>query len=131
MPSDLHLTPHLDAFVRAQLHTGRFQTRDDLISAALSLLEKQGTSSEKSTSWSNANVRTGQASPAPDHAMKKISEGQLPNHALPATDPAPQSAAPRRSPRGMLADLRSDIDPEDIKEARSEMWSGHLNGHAG
>jgi putative addiction module CopG family antidote len=31
---------------------------------------------------------------------------------------------PRRSPRGILADIRSYISPEDIAEVRKEMWTG-------
>jgi Arc/MetJ-type ribon-helix-helix transcriptional regulator len=31
---------------------------------------------------------------------------------------------PRRSPRGILADIRSYISPDDIAEVRKEMWIG-------
>jgi Arc/MetJ-type ribon-helix-helix transcriptional regulator len=34
------------------------------------------------------------------------------------------STNPRRSPYGLLADIRSDISAEDIDEARREMWAG-------
>jgi hypothetical protein len=36
----------------------------------------------------------------------------------------------RRSPRGILADLRSGINLDDIQEARGEMWAGLRHGGA-
>ena len=40
--------------------------------------------------------------------------------------PRPQEPVrqPRRSPRGILADIRSYISPDDIVEVRKEMWTG-------
>ncbi len=37
---------------------------------------------------------------------------------------AARGPSARRSPRGILADLRSDIGLEEVKEARREMWAG-------
>lgn len=37
-------------------------------------------------------------------------------------------AGPRRSACGILADLRSDIDFDEIKEARHEMWGDFPHG---
>jgi putative addiction module CopG family antidote len=79
MNVSLPLPPHLERFVREQLASGRYQNEDDVILAALQLLEAQTLSQESSTS--------------------------------------------RRSPRGVLGDLPSTISPDEIKEARREMWS--------
>jgi putative addiction module CopG family antidote len=35
----------------------------------------------------------------------------------------PAHSSPRRNPRGLLADIYQGIRPEDIDEARREMWS--------
>jgi Arc/MetJ-type ribon-helix-helix transcriptional regulator len=34
-----------------------------------------------------------------------------------------QTSQPRRSPRGILADMRSSITPADIAEVSKEMWA--------
>ncbi|HYV35188.1 MAG TPA: type II toxin-antitoxin system ParD family antitoxin [Gemmataceae bacterium] len=113
MASDLHLTPHLEAFISAQLLAGRFQSRDDVISAALSLLEQTSASADAAESRPTNYTK----------ARERISPN--PNASLPALETPLIS---RRSPRGLLADIPSNIDPDDIKLARREMWSGYLTG---
>lgn len=91
------LTPHFEQFVRQQLAAGRFNSEDEVINAALRLLEYQ-------------SLPQG-AAVAGDKQMSQA--------AVPA-----DLASGRRSPRGLLADIRSDITAEEIMEARREMWSG-------
>jgi putative addiction module CopG family antidote len=132
MPSDLHLTPHLASFVRAQLQTGRFQTSDDVICAALSLLEEQSATAGKSNAWPKRDIQTELSGKPGDSVEDKLSSGH-PDRPADQTQPTPEKQAlsvVRRSPRGILADLHSHIDPEEIREARSEMWSARLDGHA-
>jgi len=115
MASDLHLTPHFEAFISAQLLAGRFQSRDDVISAALSLFEQTSASADAARPRLTNNAK----------ARERISPN--PDSSLPVLE---TTSIARRSPRGLLADIPSNIDPDDIKIARREMWSGYLTGPA-
>jgi antitoxin ParD1/3/4 len=126
MNLSLPLTPHLEQFVREQLATGRFQTEGDIVRAALQLLEDQAVSQRFSGPSHGQSSEYGSTDRTPDwRELRK----QLGTNRLPHTD-STQLSASRRSPRGLLADLRSDIGPDEIKEARSEMWVGLPNGEA-
>jgi len=129
MTSDLHLTPHFESFVRAQLQTGRFRSREDLISAALALLEEQSASTPTTNAWATAGHST-----RPDRAPAAAASHSEGNQSLSQSLPSNLAAAPniaRRSPRGLLADLASHLDHEDFMEARSEAWSRYLDDRAG
>jgi putative addiction module CopG family antidote len=115
MASDLHLTPHFEAFISAQLLAGRFQSRDDVISAALSLLEQTSASADTGRSRLRSNAK----------ARERVSPNT--DSTLPALK---TTSIARRSPRGLLADIPSNIDPDDIKIVRREMWSGYMTGPA-
>jgi Arc/MetJ-type ribon-helix-helix transcriptional regulator len=133
MTSELHLTPHLESFVRAQLQTGRFRSRDDVISAALALLEGQFHSSEIPKTWSKHASSTFQD---PEHSTTAVNQDsqpngdQFPSRTSPGSDKTADSA-PRRSPRGLLADLPSHLGPDDFKDARGEVWSRFQDDQAG
>jgi putative addiction module CopG family antidote len=101
--SVVHLTPHLEAFINAQLASGRFNSREDVIRAALALLEGK--------------------SPPTEMAQTSLSH----TYDRPA---ASDSSAVPRSPRGLLADLHDHVDQDDIEEAHREVWSRYLTGHA-
>jgi putative addiction module CopG family antidote len=113
------LTPHLQQFVREQMATGYFQTENEIIVAALRLLEDQ----------THARLRRdqGMASTAwePRAASWQELRDRLNNG---ATGRAAREQMTRRSPRGILADIRSNISLEDFKEARRELWAGLPRG---
>jgi putative addiction module CopG family antidote len=122
------LTPHFQQFVRDQLKSGRYRDEGDLIRAALSLLEAQ------STSLSSRESK-GVAPPCPlsPPAIKSRREILEPRPAYEGVtgDGKEKFAVARRSPRGILADLRSDLSLEDFKDARQEMWSALRRGPTG
>lgn len=81
MAIDARLPPHLQAFVREQLAVGRFQSEDELISAALILLAE--------------NVRF--------RDCDRVGGTRI------------SGSGDRRSPRGILADIRSHISADDSR----------------
>jgi putative addiction module CopG family antidote len=105
MTINVPLSPHLQAFVRKQLASGRFQSEDDLIRAALLMLEE--------------NSRSHETSNACPHGADQV-----------PSDVEARSPSRLRSPRGILADIRSSITSDDIKSARQEMWSRFPNREA-
>jgi putative addiction module CopG family antidote len=110
MTNDLPLPPHLEQFVREQLARGRFHSECEVIHAALELLEEHSFPHENSGRWRTQAIEKGFAGkPSPS------ARSQLRDDAVPGV---------RRSPRGLLADLRSDLSFDDIRETRSEVWSG-------
>jgi putative addiction module CopG family antidote len=109
MNINVPLTPHQEQFLREQLASGNFQTEGDVLRAALRLLEEQ----------SQNSVLAG-GKPQLEQGLSSRASG----------DDTAAIPSPRRSPRGILADIRSYISPDDIKEARIEMWSGFPHGEA-
>jgi Arc/MetJ-type ribon-helix-helix transcriptional regulator len=87
------LPPDLENIIRDQLAAGRFQSEDEVMRAALRMLDER-------------------RSPTP--ARPNLSGEPGPPARLPVV---------RRSPRGMLADLLSHISPDEITEARTRMWT--------
>ncbi len=113
MNIDLPLTPHLEQFVRDQLTSGRYRTEKDVIQAALRLLADQA---------SSRGIPGGHPDLGADDPM-----GRPPGPSArrePLSSAASENSSLRRSPRGILADLPSSIDPDEIKETREEMWAG-------
>ncbi|HVS34096.1 MAG TPA: type II toxin-antitoxin system ParD family antitoxin [Gemmataceae bacterium] len=125
MTSHTPLPPDLEQFVRQQLAAGRFASEDEVIFAALHLLEQHGT-----PPWP-AGSRPPQATDTllRSQPSRSVAEPSRVLDELGAR--AAASVAGRRSPRGILADLRSGISFDEIKVARSEMWSGFLDRGAG
>ena len=125
MPST-SLPPHLERFVRQQIAAGRYHSKDEVIRAALRLLEESFLSrtpsaplSERTTSdWSRRLAR-----PAAGERWETPGEWLA---GSPAKETAPNP--PRRSPRGLLADLPSGISYDDVREARGELWAGFHPG---
>jgi putative addiction module CopG family antidote len=105
----LPLTPLLEQFVREQLARGSFQTEGDVLRAALRLLAERSEESK--------------ATPAKPQADQALTSR------VPGSDTAAIPSS-RRSPHGILADIRSDISADEIKEARYEMWSGFPRSEA-
>jgi putative addiction module CopG family antidote len=119
------LPPHLERFVREQIASGRFHSEDGVIRAALQLLEaasRPGTASEPraATDLSRRPERTA--------LTEKWESPREWRSVPPATETAPAPA--RRSPRGLLADVRSGLSFDDFREARGEMWAGLRHGGA-
>jgi putative addiction module CopG family antidote len=110
MMPHLPLPAHLLQFVREQLASGRFQSESEVICTALRLLEEQSPLHEPP----RAPLRSG-----PRERLRADDR---------AGNPTPTRPGLQRSPRGILADLRSDLGPEDFKQARTEMWSGFHHG---
>jgi Arc/MetJ-type ribon-helix-helix transcriptional regulator len=121
MPSSTPLPPHLERFVRQQIATGCYDSEDDLIRAALRLLEASSASGTPTGSRPDRHREL--ARPAAGERWETPGEWLTDS---PPTETTPPSA--RRSPRGLLADLRSGISPDDIREARSELWAGLHRG---
>ena len=115
------LTPHLEQFLREQLAIGRFQTEDEIIRAALRLLEDQ------TQGHPGRETGTEPIAWAPRAASWEELRDGLNNR---ATDRAALGPLTRRSPRGILADLRSNISLEDFRGARREAWASHFRGSA-
>ena len=115
------LTPHLEQFLREQLATGRFQTEDEIICAALRLLEDQ------TQRRSGREAGMDPTAWAPKAASWEELRDRLNNR---DTDRAALDPLTRRSPGGILADLRSNISLEDFREARRELWASLPRGSA-
>ncbi len=113
MTNTTPLPPHLERFVHQQIAAGGYHSEDEVIRAALHLLE--GTSL--------AGATPGRSGPPGRAALgerwETPAEWLAGSTAKPATPPPP-----RRSPRGLLADLGGTISFDDVREARSELWSG-------
>jgi len=121
MNINVPLTPHLEQFLREQLATGHFQTEEEVICAALRLLEDQ-TQGQRGRESATAPT----AGP-PRAASWEELRGRLNNR---TTDRAALGPLTRRSPRGILADIRSNISLEDFREARRELWASLSRGSA-
>jgi len=126
------LSPHLEHFVREQLASGLFRSEGDVIQAALRLLEDQSLSHGQLPERLKQNPDAdGTGTPAKP-ASKDFWGGlraQFYADRVPGNE-AGRMPAERRSPRGLLADLRSHISADDIKDARREMRSGFPHGGA-
>lgn len=123
MPFDTPLPPHLERFVRQQVAAGRYHSEDEVIRAALRLLEASAPAGPPSRIPPGRHREL--ARPAVGERWQTPGDW-LANSATQETTPAPA----RRSPRGLLADLRSGITPDDIRDARSELWAGLRHGEA-
>lgn len=127
MPSSTPLPPHLARFVHRQITAGRYRSEDEVIRAALQHWE--GSLSEDPPSGSRPE---GPAVGRPRRPTPVVGERwQTPGEWL-AGLPASGATAPvvRRSPRGLLADLRRGLSFDDVREARDELWAGLHPGGA-
>ena len=126
------LPPHVEQFVREQLATGLFECEGDVILAALRLLEDQSLPPGPLPTQPKQNLDRGLIGKPAEPASKEFWGGlreQLQADRGHGSE-AVRIPSERRSPRGILADVRSYISPDDIKEARREMWFGFPNGEA-
>jgi len=122
------LTPHLEQFVRDQLASGRFHTEAELIRVALGLLEDHCHSQSHSAVRLKSELNQARAGAPAERTVSESSErGQESENVRRFSD---DKAPERRSPRGILADLCSHISPDEIEEARREMWAGLSQGEA-
>lgn len=106
------LPPHLEQFVREQVAAGRFPSEGDVIRAAIDLLATSPTGSPEGATAGRSR-RPGSA--ATLERWEVVGTGT-------AAPPA------RRSPRGLLADLRSGLSLDDLTDARTELWTGDHPG---
>lgn len=128
MTSSTPLPPHLERFVREQIAAGRFRSEGELIRAALQLLEA---SSLTDTPSGPRPKQTATGSTRQSERPPMTEKWEAPGEWLAGAPGKDTTPAPvRRSPRGLLADLRSGVSFDDIKDARSEMWSGLRHGGA-
>lgn len=125
MTSNPPLPPRLERFVRQQLASGRFHSENEVIRAALQLLEEHSPPPETSGTWRKPDLENRLCSKPSQFAGERRQADAVPGYGTPA------QPAVRRSPRGILADLPSGISLDEIKEARSELWSGFPHGTAG
>lgn len=122
MTNGTSLPPHLERLVRRQIAAGRYHSADDVIRAALQLLE--------------ASAPAGTPPGSPDRRSERArptlgQRWQTPGDWLAGSPAQGTTTAPaRRNPRGLLADLRSGITYDDVRDARSELWSGLHDGGA-
>lgn len=127
MSNSPYLPPHLERFVHQQIATGRYHSEDEVILAALHLLEgappvglPSGSRAEGDPSGCSRQFR-----PALTERWQTPAEWRA-GSAAEETTPSPTL----RSPRGLLADLRSGITFDDFREARGELWAGLHRGEA-
>jgi putative addiction module CopG family antidote len=122
MISDMYLPPHLERFVREQVATGRFFSEGEVLRTALRLLEASSPADPPAALQSaDTTTRSGRPSsrpPAPER-WEVLRERRVDTSVTGAT-----AVPARRSPRGLLADLRSDLSFDDFKDARDELWTG-------
>lgn len=121
------LTPHLQKFVRDQLASGHFQSEADVIRAALELLEDQSRSTASLPQYPSVDSEITHRSSGPARQERWAGPRDRRHR---RDDEAPKSLSVRRSPRGILADIRSDISSDDIEEARREMWTSFPHSEA-
>lgn len=115
------LPPHLERFLREQVVTGRFHSEGDVIRAALQLLE----ASVLRTTPGAPSVGGGIATPGRTERPAVTERWESPAEWLAGSlAVAASPPAGRRSPRGLLADLRSGLDFDEVREARGELWAG-------
>ena len=125
MNVDVPLNPQLAQFVSKQLASGRFQSEEELMGEALRLLERQ--SQQSSRLPNKRDMDDGVTGTPLTHSTPELPGNDVRNPASAANAAAPPKP---RSPRGILADIRSHISPDDIKDARMELWSGLPHGDA-
>ena len=75
MTVNVPLTPHLKAFLRQQLATGRYESETEVIRAALSLMEEQAIADEADAVWLKKELDKGLTSP-PSEPMTKTHSGK-------------------------------------------------------
>jgi putative addiction module CopG family antidote len=75
MTINVPLPPHLEQLVREQMATGRFQSPDDVIRAALRLLEEQSLSTDAAKAWLKQEIDKGVESKPSEPATKEFWEG--------------------------------------------------------
>ena len=126
------LPPHVEQFIRQQLASGLFQSENDIVLAALRLLEGQSQSCGTGPARLIPNFDKGLIRKPSTPISQEFSEApRKPVQADRARgNEGDQIPSTRRSPRGLLADVCSDITFDDLKDARREMWSGFPHGEA-
>jgi Arc/MetJ-type ribon-helix-helix transcriptional regulator len=118
MSIDVGLTPRLQAFIQAELAAGHFQSEEDLVRAAIQLLEHYANSPRSS----GAIGATAHVSERTTHGGPALSENAKAQAKPPIRNDLPASKSARRSARGLLADIASHMSPEEFQEARREIW---------
>ena len=120
------LPPHLERFVREQVAGGCFPSEGEVVRAALRLLQAAGPADTNPEPGGDAAGSSGRlARTALSERWESPAEWRA--HAATADTPP---ARPRRSPRGLLAGLGSDLGYADLTAARAEAWDGHRPGDA-
>jgi len=131
MTISVPLTPHQEQFLRDQLASGRFESEYDVIRAALQMLEEHSPPTSSPGSFLKHKLDSGLSS-SPSPPTLKQSWDQFRDQLRADRAPGDAALSPRRrSPRGILADIPSHLDPADIRQARREMWAGFPHGEAG
>lgn len=125
MNSITSLPPHLEQFVREQIAAGHFHSEGDVIRAALRLLEASAAADRFPRPRSGETVAGTSDRPAIER-WEMLRGPQAEGRGV-GQPPLPV----RRSLRGLLADIPSDLSFDDFKEARSESWAGLRPGGAG
>jgi Arc/MetJ-type ribon-helix-helix transcriptional regulator len=118
MSIDVGLTPRLQAFIQAELAAGHFQSEEDLVRAAIQLLE-QHANAPRSREAIGAKRPMSERTSYNETALSVDSKVQA---NPPIGNDAPSDKRPRRSARGLLADIASHMDPEEFQKARREVW---------
>jgi len=130
MTDSTPLPPDLENFVNQQLASGRFQSANELIVSALQLFKQYSPPNQSLKIRPNSNVEHGPSTNQPTipsqpyrpELRERLRPGDIQDRFLPT------HSAQRRSPRGILSDLRSHISFDDILEARREVWSSFPHG---
>lgn len=126
MPSSTPLPPHLERFVHQQIALGRYHSEDEVIRAALQHLVLMPPAGPSDGSQDGSTARSWSGRPQSALDERWVTPGEwLDNR--PAKEMTPP---PRRCPRGLLADLRSGLSFDEVRETREELWAGLHSGGA-
>src|SRR5262249_54573441 len=111
MTGNTSLPPHLERFVREQVAAGRFRCEAHVIRAA-------------PRPWGAPAPARGPPGPGPRKPVTGLPRRPVQPATTPEWETPGKGATPapaRRSPRGLLADFRSDLSFDDIRDARGEL----------
>lgn len=108
---EIPLHPDAEQFIRQQVLAGKYRSVGDVVQRAIDLLEQL------------EQHKSGQAGAEKDEerqARMRVQEAV----AAKVLDNAPDAVydAPRRSPEGILVDIRIDVSDEEFQALRREMW---------
>jgi Arc/MetJ-type ribon-helix-helix transcriptional regulator len=117
--SSVSLPPHLEQFVHQQIAAGYYLSESEVIRAALLVLAGTTIAQQAATPRGNNPTSAWLRSTRPPVEERWESPAEWLANSKAISEP---STSVKRSPRGLLADLRSGLDFEEVQEVRNELW---------